>query len=98
MANTSSLYARIDSNLKEDAEKILAQLGISPSSAIQMLYSQIVLNRALPFTPRLPRQVHSAESVRELADAVKAGLDDIETENVYTQDKADEFLKRKYGI
>lgn len=37
MANTSAVYARIDTNLKERAENILKQLGISPSSAIQML-------------------------------------------------------------
>ena len=34
MANTSVVYARIDSDLKENAEGILSQLGISPSSAI----------------------------------------------------------------
>ena len=54
MANTSAVYARIDTQLKENAEGILSQLGISPSSAIQMLYSQIILNRGLPFEPRLP--------------------------------------------
>ena len=34
MANTSAVYARIDKNLKDNAEGILAQLGITPSSAI----------------------------------------------------------------
>ena len=43
MANTTAVYARIDTDLKNNAENILNQLGISPSSAIQMLYSQIVL-------------------------------------------------------
>ena len=54
MANTSAVYARIDTGLKENAEGILAQLGITPSSAIQMLYSQIVLQRGLPFDLHLP--------------------------------------------
>lgn len=45
MANTSAVYARIDDNLKENAENILAQLGITPSSAIQMLYRQIILQQ-----------------------------------------------------
>ena len=35
MANTTAVYARIDTKLKENAEGILAQLGISPSAAIQ---------------------------------------------------------------
>ena len=54
MANTAAVYARIDANLKENAESILSQLGISSSAAIQMLYSQIVLRNGLPFDLRLP--------------------------------------------
>ena len=50
-----AVYARIDTGLKENAESILAQLGISPSSAIQMLYSQIVLTKGLPLDLHLPR-------------------------------------------
>ena len=48
MANTSIVYARIGTELKEDAEEILFQIGISPSSAIQMLYAQIILKRGCP--------------------------------------------------
>ena len=54
MANTTAVYARIDTGLKENAEEILSQLGITPSSAIQMLYSQIVLTRGLPLDLHLP--------------------------------------------
>ena len=57
MANTSVVYARIDSDLKNHAEGILSQLGISPSSAIQMLYSQIVLTKGMPFELKLPRSL-----------------------------------------
>ena len=56
MANTSTVYARIDTEIKENAESILSQLGISPSSAIQMFYSQIVLKRGMPFELRLPSE------------------------------------------
>ena len=54
MANTSAVYARIDSGLKENAEAILAQLGITPSSAIQMFYRQVVLTQGLPLDLHLP--------------------------------------------
>lgn len=54
MANTTAVYARIDTKLKDNAESILSQLGISPSSAIQMLYSQIVLKKGIPFDLKLP--------------------------------------------
>ena len=48
MANTSAVYARIDAQLKENAEAILAQLGITPSALIQMTDSQVVLHNGLP--------------------------------------------------
>lgn len=60
MANTSTVYARIDTEIKENAESILSQLGISPSSAIQMFYSQIVLKRGIPFELRLPSRKPTA--------------------------------------
>lgn len=39
MANTTMIYAHIDIRLKEYAEEIFSQLGITKSSVIQMLYS-----------------------------------------------------------
>jgi len=54
MSNTNVVYARIDKQLKDDAESILKKLGISPSAAVQMMYSQIILNNGLPFRPVLP--------------------------------------------
>ena len=50
MANTSALYVRIDTEVKEKAESILTQLGISPTSAIRMFYSQIVRENGLPLS------------------------------------------------
>lgn len=53
MANTSALYVRIDTEVKEKAEGILTQLGISPTSAIRMFYSQIVRENGLPLSLQL---------------------------------------------
>lgn len=63
MANTSVVYTRIDNGLKENTESILSQLGISPSSAIQMFYSQIVLTNGLPLNLRLPSARLTANEV-----------------------------------
>lgn len=53
MSKKSVVYVRIDSDLKEKAEEILKQLGISPSSAITMFYSQIVRFKGLPLNLQL---------------------------------------------
>ena len=51
---SANLYARIEPNVKEQADSILSALGIPASSAINMFYKQIILNRGLPFEVKLP--------------------------------------------
>jgi DNA-damage-inducible protein J len=48
------INARIESDLKQDVEKILKQLGLSATQAITMYYQQIRLNKGLPFDVKLP--------------------------------------------
>lgn len=100
MANTSAVYARIDTNLKENAEEILSRLGISPSSAIQMLYSQIVLTRGLPFAPRLPRKPAAVGGMnREQLDAeLQRGLDSMKDSKAYTEKEVNAMLAEEFGI
>lgn len=91
MANTSAVYARIDSGLKEDAEKILKKLGITPSVAIQMFYSQIVLTNGLPLDLHLPAEkpVAIGGMSREEIDAeLKKGIESMK-EGTFTPDEVD---------
>ncbi len=101
MANTTAVYARIDTGLKENAERILAQLGISPSSAIQMLYSQIVLTRGLPLNLQLPPAKPAAVggmSRAELDAELTKGIDSVKSDRTYTAEEVDEEFKREFGI
>ena len=54
MAKTANLYARIEPDVKEQAEGILSALGIPASNAINMFYKQIILQRGLPFEVKMP--------------------------------------------
>ena len=101
MANTSAVYARIDKELKENAEEILSKLGISPSSAIQMLYSQIVLRKGIPFDLRLPsgKSVAVGSMSREQLDAeLMKGVESLKSGKSYTVDEIDAELKKDFGI
>mgnify|MGYP003410769099 CR=1 FL=1 len=51
---SANLYARIEPDVKEQAEGILAALGIPASNAINMFYKQIILQRGLPFELQAP--------------------------------------------
>ena len=44
MAKSANLNARIEPELKEQAEEILAALGIPASNAITMFYRQIIIH------------------------------------------------------
>lgn len=56
MAKTANLYARIEPDVKEQAENILNALGIPASNAINMFYKQIILQRGLPFEVKIPEK------------------------------------------
>ena len=101
MANTSVVYARIDTNLKDNAESILSQLDISSSSAIQMLYSQIVLKKGMPFELKLPssKPLAVGAMTREELDAeLQKGVDSIKAGKVYSADEVDAVLAKEFGI
>ena len=100
MASTSAVYARIDTGLKERAKSVLSQLGISPSSAIQMLYSQVVLTGGLPFTPRLPTDVPIAMrqlSKQELDDEIASSIRSHATGKAIPAEQAEELLAQEFG-
>ena len=101
MANTSAVYARIDTELKESAESILQQLGISPSSAIQMFYRQIVLTRSMPLNLQLPPQRPTAIgglTREELDKELMKGMESIKKDKSYTMDELDAILAEEFGI
>lgn len=77
---SANLYARIEPDVKEQAESILSILGIPASSAINMFYKQIILQRGLPFDVKIPssRPVDmSALSESELDTELEKGYTDI---------------------
>ena len=66
-AKSANLYARIEPDVKEQAESFLSALGIPASNAINMFYKQIILNRGLPFEVKIPTA--RLTDVSELSEA-----------------------------
>ena len=76
-------------------------LGISPSSAIQMFYSQIVLKKGMPFELKLPssKPLAVGAMTREQLDAeLQKGVDSIKAGKVYSADEVDAALAKEFGI
>jgi DNA-damage-inducible protein J len=68
MASAEVVRARIDADLKREVSAVLAEMGLSVSDAIRLLFVRVAAERALPFDVRVP----NAET-QEAMRAVEAG-------------------------
>lgn len=101
MTKKSAVYARIDTNFEDNAGSSLSQFGISPSSAIQRLYSQIVLKKGMPFELKLPFSeplVVGAMTREELDAELQKSVDSIKAGKIYSADEIDATLAKDFGI
>jgi DNA-damage-inducible protein J len=73
VAKTETIRARVEPELKREAEEVLGELGMSATDAITLFYTQVAMQRGLPFDVRLP----NAETVEALQQA-QAGTDLVE--------------------
>ena len=69
MAKTATVQARIDPTLKENVERILAQMEMSSSDAIKLFYKQVELHGGLPFELKVPPQVLAEQKLMAELDA-----------------------------
>jgi DNA-damage-inducible protein J len=101
MARTSNIFARVEPNVKDEAESVLNQLGIPMSNAIGMFLRQVILQRGIPFDIKLPQ--NKPLSYTSLTDdqfnkEIEAGLADIAEGGVISAEKVIENMRRDYGI
>lgn len=57
MSKTSIIHARIEPSTKSSAESVLSRLGITPTEAIRIFYTQISLYHGLPFPLAIPNKL-----------------------------------------
>ncbi len=101
MAKTSNLYARIEPDVKEQAEMILSALGIPASNAINMFYKQIILQRGIPFDMKLPdsRALDMGQLTSEQLDAeLEKGYADIAAGRTKPAKEIFDSMRRDYGV
>ena len=85
MAKTTTVQVRIDPVLKQDAEKVLANIGLNSTAAITMFYSLIKLHQGLPFDAKIPnaetkaaiKEARSGKSLKRY-DSAAAMFEDLD--------------------
>lgn len=65
LAKTANVNVRIQENIKKQAEDILEMIGIPRATAIDMFYRQIILNKGIPFSLTIPKNVPVLEDTSE---------------------------------
>ena len=101
MAKSANLYARIEPDIKEQAESILSALGIPASNAITMFYKQIILQRWLPFDVKLPAaQPVDISSLTEaqLHAELEKGYADIAAGRTRSAQSVFADIRKDYGV
>ena len=98
---SANLYVRIEPDVKEQAEGILAALGIPVSNAINMFYKQIILQGGLPFEVKMPsaRPVDvSALSEAQMNAELEKGYADMHDRRTKNAKKAFADIRKDYGL
>lgn len=52
----ATILARVEPEVKEQAESIMSKLGVPASVVINMLYKQIIMTKSIPFSLSLPTE------------------------------------------
>jgi len=101
MSRTSNIFVRIQPEIKEQAEKVLDQLGIPMSNAIGLFLRQVVMQRGIPFDVKLPQggPLYLGSLSQEQFDAeIERGLADLAAGRVASADSVAERMRRDYGV
>jgi len=56
MARTAMIRARTEPALKSEVERILEELGMTSTEAVNLFYRQVKLQKGLPFDVRIPNK------------------------------------------
>jgi DNA-damage-inducible protein J len=65
LMKAATIRARVDRGLKDEAESVFAQLGLSTTDAIRLFLTQVLLRRGLPFEIAIPIQDNSDLLVKQ---------------------------------
>jgi len=90
MPKLTSIYTRIEPNIKEKAEEVFKTLGIPMSSAISLFLRQVVLQKGIPFSIKLPENYpldFQKLSKSEFDIEILSEFDDLNNKNVISSKK-----------
>jgi len=101
MSKSSSIYTRVDPELKLQVEQVLSRLGIPMANAINLFMHQIVLHRGIPFDVKIPKSMllDYSSLTREQFDAeIEKGVSSLDANNIVSAKQVREKMQRNYDV
>ena len=99
MSKSSSIYTRVDPELKEQVERVLFRLGLPMANAINLYLHQIVIHNGLPFELKLPKNKpldYSTMTKEQFDEEMEKGLSDLNAGRTVPAAQVRENMQRKY--
>lgn len=101
MSKTANIFARVEPEVKENAEAILDSLGISMSNAVSMFLRQVIIQKGIPFEVRLDvkKPLCIGDLTEEQLNAeLEKGMEDIREGRTIPAEQVFEELHKEFGI
>lgn len=93
MSDKGFIRVKIDATLKDDAERILNNMGLTAPAAITQFYQQVVAQKGLPYS-----RAASQHGTRELDDSWMAWIRENIERGASNHDILDELLKNNFRL
>ena len=93
---TANVNARIDLNVKTQAEAILSRLGLPRSVAIDAFYRQIIIHGGIPFSLTIPESklpAYDEMSVADFNHMIATGLAQAKADDSFDMEEVFEELE-----
>ena len=97
-AKSANVLARVEPEVKEQAESIMSKLGLPASVVINALYKQIIMTKSIPFSLSLPREPITLDSLatEEFNSIIEKGLSQAKADQ--SRPVADVFADLRQGL
>ena len=101
MPKSSSIYARVEPELKEQVEQVLSKLGIPMANAINLFLHQIVLHDGIPFEVKLPRRkplTYSSLTQAQFDTEIEKGIASLNAEKVVSSKQVRDKMQNQFDV
>ncbi len=95
-AKTANVNARIQLEVKQQAETILARIGLPRSVAIDMYYRQIIMHDGIPFPVTIPSAVSARDKMSDTQfnTMMQTGYEQAQADDSYDLDEVFDELEK----